>query len=172
MDRDSEAFQGLMTDWQTAIYRHIQWMGMERETARDLLQETNLTILEKAEDFDPDSDFRAWVFRIATLNVLQWRRKMARDQLVFSDKLANYLAQREADRADLAEQRLECLRECLDGLSQRQRDRLEQRYAEGGTTRGLAELERRTPEVMSQILYRVRKALLDCIRQKLAGETV
>ena len=45
----------------------------------DVLQETNLTLLKKREDYDPSRKFLPWAFSIARFTLMAYRKKRARE---------------------------------------------------------------------------------------------
>lgn len=100
MDKSSAAFALSLTEAQPAIYACIYAVLPNRGIAHDLLQETNLTLLRKADDFEPVTNFNAWATRIARYHVLNHRRKMNRDRLVFDEALIEELCSRQVERDD------------------------------------------------------------------------
>ena len=66
-----------------------------------------------------------------------------------------------------ADDRLDALLECLASLPPAQRDLVLNRYRTGGSVKHLAEQMKRTPAAVSNMLYRVRTQLLNCVRRKL-----
>ncbi|MEL7267634.1 MAG: sigma-70 family RNA polymerase sigma factor, partial [Planctomycetota bacterium] len=65
----------------------------------DLVQEINAVLWEKADRYDPNSDFWAWASQIARFKTLNHVRKRKREPIVFDDQVLSRLA-------DVAEQRL------------------------------------------------------------------
>lgn len=88
-NRDERALSLLYDRYAGAIYSLILRIIKDEGKAQDLLQETFMTVWDKAENFDPNKGrFYTWVYRIAknkTLNVL---RKT--DHLIQTDDLSVY----------------------------------------------------------------------------------
>ncbi len=169
MDRDSEEFVKLLTESQNPIFGYIMTLVPDRARARDLLQETNLTMWKKAGDFEEGTNFTAWGCRIAYFHVLSFRRKMARDRHVFDDDVLDYLAERQEEKVIQGENdRTRALEECLKKLPPHQRELVEERYKRGGSVKVMAEKRGRTEGSISQTLYRIRHALQVCIERKMA----
>jgi RNA polymerase sigma-70 factor (ECF subfamily) len=84
--------------------------------------------------------------------------------LVFDEEVLAYLAERQADRAEALGDRLLALRGCLEKLPEPSRRLLQDRYAPGGSVKDLAETDGRSVAALSQVLYRIREKLLDCIK--------
>src|SRR5690606_22882200 len=99
------------------------------EDARDVLQETNLVLWKKADDFTEGTDFMAWAFRTAYLQVLNFRRKASRDRLYFSEETIAALSDRLTKHHRDADDRLDALSQCLRRLPKEHRRLVQERYA-------------------------------------------
>jgi len=170
MQRDTEEFIELLTGAQGAVFGYVLSLCHDHATAQDILQETNLTLWRKAEDFEPGTHFTAWACRTAYYHVLNHRRKQRREQLVFDEEVLDYLAERQEERADETPLRAAALRRCLAKLPPEQRELIDRRYRPGGSVRRIAEGEGRSEGAVSQHLYRIRGALQRCVEKQLAKE--
>ncbi|MBI1367025.1 MAG: sigma-70 family RNA polymerase sigma factor [Planctomycetes bacterium] len=170
MTQNAEQFVTQLTAAQTAIYAYILTLLPDRGAAEDVLQETNLTLWRKADQFEAGTNFTAWACQIAHYKVLGHRRSSMRDRHVFCEATLERLAARlDAGVAQLNDRR-DALRRCLDKLSDDQRDLLRKRYEPDGSVQRLADEIARPVGSVSQTLYRLRQALLECIRRRLAEE--
>jgi RNA polymerase sigma-70 factor (ECF subfamily) len=170
MHENRDEFITLLTAAQPSLWAYVFSLLPDHGAAQDVLQETNLTLWRKAGDFQPGTNFVAWACQVAYFHVLSQRRKMRRDRLVFDDDVIAYLAERQADRAATLGDRLAALRGCLEKLPANSRRLLEERYAPGGSVKDLAEADGRSVAALSQILYRIREKLLQCIEAARAAE--
>ena len=59
---------------QSRLYAYILSLVLNREKARDILQQTNLVLLEKEREFEWGTNFGAWASRVAYYEVLTDRR--------------------------------------------------------------------------------------------------
>jgi RNA polymerase sigma-70 factor (ECF subfamily) len=109
----------------------------------------------------------AWATRIARYHVLNYRRKMKRDRLVFDEALFAELAARQAMRAEDADLYARALRYCLQKLPHEQQELVAERYGANGSVKRIAGSQGRSVGSVSQMLYRIREALLNCISQRL-----
>lgn len=167
MNRDTDEFVGMLTASQPALYACILSVLPDRTAAHDILQETNLTLWHKSDDFETGTNFMAWASRIARYHVLNYRRKIHRDRLIFDDALFLGLCERQSARAEDASRYAELLRECLDKLPDDQQELVKERYSPGGSVNQIAKLRGQTAGAVSQMLYRIRETLLNCISQRL-----
>lgn len=167
MDPHSDEFVQLLTASQPALYASVLSLLPDRNAAQDILQETNLTLWHKAEDFQEGTNFLAWASRIARYHVLNYRRKRSREKLVFDENLFEELAARQAERDTDAGRYADPLRKCLETLPSGQRELLSQRYAPEGSVQQIAAERGQSVGAVSQALYRIREALLDCVYQRL-----
>jgi len=165
-----EQFVAQLTAAQTAIHAYLMSLVLDPVEAEDLLQETNLMLWRKAEEFEAGTNFTAWACTIAHYKVREWRRSKARDRHEFNDALLDRVAARAQDRADEADQRRHALNHCLRKLAPDQREMIESRYGPGGSVSALAAALGRPAGSVSQTLYRIRQTLLECIRRTLRGD--
>ena len=170
MKRDTESFLALLTASQSSLYAYIVSLLPNRQQADDILQETNIVLWRKAEEFREGSSFLAWACQVAYFNVLSHRRRMSRDKHTFGDDLFDYLAERQCERIDDVEDRQKALRGCLGKLPPKQRELIEARYQPGASVRRMAGERETTEGALSQSLYRIRATLLDCIKRNMPAE--
>lgn len=166
----TEQFVQQLIGCQTRVYTYILSLLGDRDLADEVLQETNLVLWRKADEFEPGTEFGAWACTVARYQVLAQRQKIARDQLVFDDDVLGLIADRAAERLADVPARQRALRRCLSTLTDEQRKMLLARYAEDGSVAGLAEQSGRPAPSVSQTLYRVRQLLVRCIERRLAEE--
>ena len=75
----------------------------------------------------------------------------------------------EVEQAEQHEQRVSALRECLQKLPERSRRLVQQRYFEQLSLGVIAADEETNANNVSQILFRLRSALSDCIQKQLGN---
>lgn len=163
MAQNKDDFITRLTTAQPSLWAYVFSLLPDHMAAQDVLQETNLTLWRKADDFQAGTNFVAWACQVAYFHVLSHRRRMRRDRLVFDEEVLAYLAERQADRAPELGDRLTALRGCLEKLPTPSRKLLQERYAPGASVQGLAEADGRSVAALSQVLYRLREKLLECM---------
>ncbi len=106
---------------QRSLYAFILSLVRQPADADDVLQKTNIILWQKAGEFQPGSDFRAWAFRIAQWQVMAHAKRKQRSRLEFDDELIGRIASdADAELADFDERRAALLT-CLQKLTSRQR---------------------------------------------------
>ncbi len=171
---DSGDFEQLLAAHQGRLFGFIRALTGSGSDAEDILQNTNQVLWEKAEQFEPGSNFRAWAFRVARYQVLQYRDKQRRrgEQVPFSDELMETLAERTEEKETSIERRQRYLQLCLDKLPARQRDAVESRYFRHESVQSIAERSDVKPNAISQLLFRTRDNLLRCIESQLGDSSI
>ncbi len=133
----------------------------------DVLQETNLTLWKSRGRFRPGSNFVAWAFTIARLEVLHQRRRDKRlKRILLSGELLDLLA-KEIPIEDDYEAYLNALETCKEKLSEDQRALIESRYQTGQSVEEHARRTGRNPSALRVALMRIRIALRECIEKSL-----
>ena len=169
-DRHAQ-FLRLYTKHQHRILAYIFTLVPNRTDAEDLLQDTSVLLWEKFDRFEPDTDFIAWACRVAYLKVLNYRKRFARSNVLISDTLLEAVADRAVVLAPQLDRRREALRECLKRLAERDRRMIAARYEPGGDPQRAAGASGRTLQAAYKALYRIRKALFDCVTLRVAEDS-
>ncbi|HWB01470.1 MAG TPA: sigma-70 family RNA polymerase sigma factor [Verrucomicrobiales bacterium] len=159
------AFTALLDAHQQRLLAWLIALTGDASEARDVLQQTNLVLWKKSGEFAAGSSFSAWALRVAHFEFLSWRQRKGRDRLVFNDTLLEGVAEALDEVDAAAEARHAALETCLPKLPVRQREIVMRRYLNGervdaiGTALGLP------ANAVSQILWRARQNLLECINR-------
>lgn len=161
-------FSDLLDAHQARLFAYILSLTGNPADARDIRQDCNLVMWRKADQFRPGTNFTAWAFRVAHFQVLSWRQKRRRELLVFDDGLLDGMAEAASAVDAMAESRLKALHRCLQLLPERQREVIRRRYLDGEAVQGIAARTGMEANAVSQLLFRARKNLLECIRRHVA----
>lgn len=165
-------FLRLYTKHQHRILAYIFTLVPNRSDAEDLLQDTSVLLWEKFDQFAPGTDFVAWAFRIAFLTVANHRKRVAHSKLFFSDDVLAAVAGRALEMVPELDIRRQALQQCLKRLDERDRRMIMARYEPGGDAQRAAQACGRSIQATYKALYRIRKALFDCITLRLAEESL
>lgn len=168
---DDSQIVGLLTEYQMSLVVYVRSLMPGDPSANDVVQQANARIWEKRSEFRLGSNFRAWSFAIARFEVLNHRKRQARDaRLTFSEDLEQTISSELASLEDDVLSRHEALRQCLGSLKAKSRQLLMQRY---GSTESLAEFATRRGRSVGGLkvsLNRLRTSLAECIERKLLVE--
>lgn len=175
MDEDQHQDQesqlvGQLTDIQLGLALYVRSLMPGDPAARDVAQHANTTIWKKRQEFKPGTNFKAWAFSIARYEVLNYRKKQARDRiLVFSDDLETLMAEELSEQAPALEDRHEALQHCLGRLPSRHRNLLMHRYASNTTLKDYSEEAGTSVNSLKVTLHRLRNTLLTCMKRHMAN---
>ncbi len=162
-----ESFAALVANHQARLLGYIRSLIGDVHIARDVLQEANMVLLRKEQDFTPGTNFTAWALRVAYFEVLTWRRKMGRERLIFDDDTVQRIAEQAEIMTLHEEQRRDALKLCLKKLPERQREVVSQCYFDDGSVAEIAESSGIKANAISQLLFRAKRNLARCVRQTL-----
>ena len=161
---------------QARLRAFIRSLGVRTEAVDDFAQDALLVAYEKISEFRSEEDFGAWVRGIARRLVANALRKERRRDQILSDHVTELLAATAQEdlhpiAATAREDRLSALRACLEKLPERGRQLLHLRYFEEASPGVIGgRLERSANDVRQQ-LFRLRRALLECVEGRLAPST-
>ena len=157
----------LITRSQRAIYGYIYSLVGSRDLADEILQETNVVLCRKIDEFDGRVKFTTWACRVAYFELLRKRKAAVRDKLTFmDDALLDALAGQAMELADRESDFLPLLRECMQELPAQSRSMIERRYESGGSVQAITQATGRSAGSVRVALHRIRNALMNCIQQK------
>jgi RNA polymerase sigma-70 factor, ECF subfamily len=81
---DTDAFTHLVHRHQDELYRHIVGMGLDHDTALDLLQDAFVKAYDRLAECKQPAHFRAWMFRITRNLSLDYVKNVRRLTVPFS----------------------------------------------------------------------------------------
>ncbi|MGA2062841.1 MAG: sigma-70 family RNA polymerase sigma factor [Thermoguttaceae bacterium] len=155
---------------QRSLYGYVFSLVGSSEAADEILQETNLLICKKINQFDGKVKFITWACEIARYKVLEYQKKTQLRNLSLDMPLLEQIAKQAAQLASQVDWRLPLLRECMEELSPKDRKLIEDRYSQGATVQSLAEARKRSSGGIRVALHRIRTMLLECVEWKLIKE--
>jgi RNA polymerase sigma-70 factor (ECF subfamily) len=165
-----EHFTRLWAECQRPVYLYAMSLLFNAADADEVLQETNMILWRKFDQYQPGTDFLSWAYAIAHYEVMKVRQQRARDRRLFSDDFLEVLAAPLQRSADHLETRRVALASCLGRLRDGDRELLLRRYQRGATTRDVAAAMGRSVGGTRKTLHRVRAALAACVRRTLARD--
>ena len=167
----SEEFLRLLTDSQGRLFAYISAALGDFDRANEVLQETNLVMWRKSDEFEMGSNFNAWSFRIANFQIMSYRQRRLREKLLFDQELVERIAHRAQERSETYAARMKQLDRCINKMPVRYRDVITRRYHRGETLQEIADAAEQTPNAIGQLLFRVKKKLFECVSHGLGEAT-
>lgn len=169
-ETEDEEHVRLIAQAQRRLYAYIFTLMRHPADADDLLQETNVVLWRKRETYESGTNYIAWAFAIARLQVLAHRSRQARRGILFDDDLLEEIAKVASIESEQYDRRNAALQNCLQKLTATQRDLISRRYQPDGAVNSLAAEIGKTSKAVSASLRRVRDKLRQCIERTLAAE--
>ena len=167
---ESERFLTAYLAVQDSLRAFVGSVVGDRAQADDVLQEVALVLWRKFERFDPArGSFSAWARGIAATEILRQRQRFARARLVLDEATIEAFAAA-WEPIEREDPRLEALEACVRQVPALHRQALELRYQEGLEISDIAARLGRGVEAIGKSLQRLRNALADCVRRRLAQE--
>jgi RNA polymerase sigma-70 factor (ECF subfamily) len=166
----TEAYIRLVTEHDRWLAGYVYSLVPRAADADDLLQECKVTMWKQFGRFELGSNFRAWARKIATNQILNYRRSEKRRPSSAIDEAFIEAVAAEIDRrADQMDLRSEALRTCLHKLPEAHRKIVVWRYYEECGIEEIAAKSERTPEAVYRLLSRIREALNECVSKTVAA---
>lgn len=167
----SEDFVRQLTKHQNRLYGYVYSLLADHSKAADVVQETNMVLWRKIDEFEMDKPFLPWAFAVARFQVLAHLRDSKRDRLLLDEGLAETMSkQLEANAADV-ESLQESLRPCLQRLTAKNRHLVEHRYFKSMQVADIAETLGQTTSSVKVALLRIRRQLAECMQKRQQSES-
>lgn len=166
----SDEFTALLTEHRHRLRAFVLTLVSDRGDVDEVLQETNLILWQKFNEFAPGSNFFAWAATVARYQVLKCHERRGKERLMFQPATLEAIAEEAISNNEVLEARRRMLGACMETLSNTQRELLGERYRQGATICLLAQQRGLSVAAIYQQLSRVRRRLSDCITRRLQAE--
>lgn len=160
----------LFSQYQQRLYLYILAMLPNPADAEDVLQNTNIVVWQKFDQFQPGTDFRAWVFRICYYEICKHRSRIHRPEVSFSPELQEELSVEYHRHENLLDLRQAIAPGCVEKLPSSDRELLDAVYGRRIEVPLLAKQTGRKATSIYRSLRRIRKWLHDCIERAVRDE--
>jgi RNA polymerase sigma-70 factor, ECF subfamily len=159
-----ERFCVLFEQHGRSIYGHVRSLVPNASDADEVFQETCVTLWQKFDQYRPETNFRAWAYRIAYYKALKLRDRKSAQPYSFSPQFLDLVSEESIVMADVLDARTEALWLCRDKLDQNDRDLLDRFHSEGATAKDVAHWAGRNVHFVYRAIRRIHDTLFDCIR--------
>jgi RNA polymerase sigma-70 factor, ECF subfamily len=171
-EEERRTFEQLAMPLLGSLYNFARWQAQNREDAEDLVQETYLKALRGFRGFQPETNFRAWMFKILRNTFLTSRTGLEQRMTVpLAAEEEEHGMPATSDNASrlIARCDIHLVHEAIDQLPLAFRDVILLGDVEEMSYREIAEtLSIPLGTVMSR-LSRARKAVCDAVEERLRG---
>ena len=132
------------------------------------MQQCNMLLWQRFDQFEPGTNFRAWACQIAKFEVFNYRQRQNKTGGVqLNEEFFERVAAAAAEREEYFDTCFDLLIDCLGALSAKDRQLITRRYEAGMTSGRLAEMLNRPKASVYKSLSRIRAALLACVKGRL-----
>jgi RNA polymerase sigma-70 factor, ECF subfamily len=159
----------LLTKHQEDLFRYIFALLPHEEDARDVLQETSVSLYRKCADYDVGKPFLAWAYGFAYLEVLKQRERNQRGTRHLRPDLVGRLAREREQHDPVLQARLHALDHCLEELAPADQELIRQSYQEKIGAEELVGRFGTSRRTLFRNLDRIRRFLFDCISLRVAA---
>lgn len=164
-----EDFVRELTNHQGDLFFFIRSLCGDPDAAADIRQAANMILWRKRSAFQPGTNFKAWAFRVAHLEVKTYLRKAARNKCFHYDpEFLDSLATEIPAIIEEFSARRRALAECLKSLTPKDNELIRHHYYTDGTLETLADQTGRSTGTLKARLFQLRAKLKLCIQGKLA----
>ena len=157
----------LLTQHQESLFRYIFSLVPCEADARDVLQETSLSLYRKSDQYDAARPFLPWAYRFAYMQVQKHREKSARSPLLFSEDVMDLLANERSHLEGHLDERLRLLDGCLQKLSAQDKELVTSRYAQRQSAAVMMQRFGMSRRTLFRNLESLRARLHDCVTRHL-----
>lgn len=170
-DSQQALFVQLLTSSHGKLLGYLMSLLGRQHDAEDVLQKASVTMWEKFDSFQEGTDFVAWASTIAFYTARNFQRLASRSPLQFNDALLDTLSAERLDDLPQIDQRTGALEHCITRLNESDRQLVVAAYMDGAAIGELAARVNRAPQTLYNKLNFIRRALADCVQNRLREES-
>ena len=167
---ESVDFDALLADAQPRIRGYLASILGGWADVDDLLQDTNLVLIRKRDEFCPGTNFIAWAFRVAYFKATTWRRDRSREgRVVLRENEFQEIAAAAEEYFTTQPAAIDALNRCVAKLPAADRELLRIKYVEKRSLASHAAETGCRPNSLHKSISRLRLALRNCVRESLGS---
>lgn len=163
---DTDAFAELVGRHQAALFRHARGMGMDRDTAEDMVQESLVRAYTQLAGCRDPGAFRGWVFRILRNRCLDHLKNIRRQNVSVHDASVDGADGFGADSSTELRQELE---DALERLPPLLRDAFLLKHEAGYSYDEMAEIADAGASAMKMRVHRARETLRELLSDQVTA---
>ncbi|MFC1671895.1 sigma-70 family RNA polymerase sigma factor [Planctomycetota bacterium] len=155
-----------------AMYAFVVSRGIRAQDAEDVVQDIASTLWKKFDSFRQGSNFKAWAFATAQIEVLRFRDRARRQGKVLTldeGTLDRLDALQIGGHDDLIDYRKHVLLECVSRLRREARDLVRMRYGDRRSFDEISRQLKKSSAALRVMVSRIRRALQECVMKNAEG---
>lgn len=165
-DARYEVFVKLFARHEAELRRFVNSFLPSWGDVDEVVQRAAIAIWRKFDQFDPETNFMKWACVVTRFEALAYRRKMARDRLVFRDDVLELMGKEAGEELDGRSAQHEALETCLLAMPEKQRKFVMLAYTPGVKVKEMAEEAGSTAAAFYMRLKRIRHQIMKCVEEK------
>jgi RNA polymerase sigma-70 factor (ECF subfamily) len=166
----TEEYVELSSSHQRQLLGYLFTLVRNMDDAEDLLQQTNLILWRKFDEYESGTDFMRWACSVAHLEAISFLRRKRRIPLQCDEQLLQQFADKRLSRVKIYENYRESLQQCMERLTDADRELLDLSYGGPLSIREIATKLNRSADSIYHSLQRIRRALFDCVTRVVTQE--
>ena len=171
MNQGKEVFEVLMRENADMLLAYLRASVRDNHAVEDIFQETMVVAWRRMPDFDRKRPFGKWLRGIARNLILAHFRKSGKRPLTMDESTLNWMdekfAQIQSQSGDTLSEKLSLLRECVDALSEENKQTIEARYLDQYSLDEIVNKLGLALQTVKKRLYRAKSHLAECLEAKL-----
>lgn len=167
---DGLDFDAILADAQPRIRGYLASILGGWADVDDLLQDTNLVLIQKRNEFRPGTNFIAWAFRVAYFKATTWRRDRSREgRVVLRENEFQEIAAAAEQHFAKQPSIIEALNRCVARLPDEDQELIRIKYVEKRSLASHAAAIGCRPNSLHKSISRLRLVLRNCVRKSMAS---
>lgn len=163
-----DAVQAMFLQHHVRLRNFLTTLVVDASLVDDIVQETFVTVSQKAGGFTLGTDFRAWLWSVARLKTHEVLRAVKRQRVLEDDVIDLFYASPDAIDWEAHERRLRHVEECVEALAPKARRLVELRYQQAMLPPDISRAMGWTVNAVNVALSRARRAIRACVENRLA----
>ncbi len=161
-------FLKLYSKYEPLVRAYVRNGLQNHDEILEVMQETSIIAWQKFSQLqNPEENFGKWMCVIARFEILKFRRDRARKPLILDNDVVETILEEGINDFRESPSLLGHLEECLNTLSEFNRNLVKLPYQKNNSFVELAKQINKTPSALYKRASRLRLSLADCMQQKL-----
>lgn len=157
---------------QPNILRYILSMVPNFDDAEDILQRVALATVQKYYQYDPHKSFLSWTIGLARIEILRYRNENSRQKMISIEAMNTFSECIEKESIYMSNEIDTALALCLSKVKSKWKNIIEFRYLRGYKPKRIAQQLNMSENAVLIALYRIRKALKECVAYEIEKKRV